>query len=229
MLTTDDVLAILRAEPVFSCAGASALTELAVLAHEQRYPQQTLVAGRGTLPTSLWYVAEGALDLGFYSGAGRLAQLPPIAPGSWAPWVGCFNLSPLPHDIWTAAHTRLVAFPAAAVRRLAERTPGVYERLVQIFGDQLRQLITWTLTANIASPDRRLAYLLASICRAASPTHDGPHTLALTQERIAAMGFGSRQYVAQTVAALRDRGLIRCAYGRLDVLSLRGLDDFAVL
>lgn len=220
-----DAFSLLRAAPVFAAAPDAALTDLAALGREARFPARTLLAARGQQPDRIWCVLEGAVELGFYSEDGRPALLGPIAPGGWATWLGCFHDAPLPHDLWTGPATRLMAFPTTAVRALAQAHPQVYPAVMAHVGQRLRELISWSLAASLVHPERRLALLLAIACR--SGVADGPHRLGLTQDRIAASGFGARQRVARLLAGLVRRGLIETVYGGVIVPSRAALEAFA--
>ena len=222
-------LEALTRSAVFAGLPPAELAALGALAAEARFDRPTLLAARGERPASLWPVLSGAVEIGLYSESGRTAQLAPILSGGWATWLACFQDQPLPHDLWTGPDTRLLAFPAAEVRALAARRPEVYPRLINRIGERMRDLIGWALAASLSDPERRLAYLLAVTARGLADGGDGPVTLRLTQDRIAAMGLGTRQRVARLLRALAARGLIFRGYGALEVPSLHRLEAFATL
>lgn len=226
---SQSALEALTASPVFADVPLPDLTALAAIAVEEHYAPSSLLAAQGERARYLWRVVEGSVEIGLFSAAGRTAQLAPILPGGWATWLACFDDAPLPHDLWTSGGTRLIAFPAKAVRDLAERRPQVYPVLIHRIGERMRDLIGWALAASLSDPERRLAYLLAVTARAPADGRDGPIELALTQERIAAIGLGTRQRVARLVRGLSDRGLVRQGYGVLTIPSLRRLENFAML
>ena len=58
---------------------------------------------------------------------------------------------------------------------------------------------------------------------------DGPVDLALTQDRLAAMGLGTRQRVARLLRALAGRGLVEPGYGMLRIPSVPRLEAFAMV
>lgn len=226
-MTSFDPLAVLAASPVFAALPPAAAAELAGLAREAVFDRPTLLAARDSRPGSLWHVLEGGVEVGLFSAGGRPAVLGPILPGGWATWLSCFHDSPLPHDLWTGPDTRLLAFPVATVRRLAQENPQVYPPLITLVGDRMRDLIGWSLAAGLSSPQRRLAWLLASLCRPLAG--DGPHRLRLTQEHLAATGFGTRQRVARLLALLEQDGLTDSGYGEIVVPSRARLEAFAAL
>jgi CRP/FNR family cyclic AMP-dependent transcriptional regulator len=227
MIDQADPLTVLAASPVFAALPAAAAAELATLAREEVYDRPTLLAARDTRPGSLWHVLAGGVEVGLFSAGGRPAVLGPILPGGWATWLSCFHDAPLPHDLWTGPETRLLAFPAATVRRLALENPQVYPPLIALVGDRMRDLIGWSLAAGLASPERRMAWLLSSLCRPLPG--DGPHRLRLTQDHLAATGFGTRQRAARLLAALQQRGLVEHVYGAVAVPSRARLEAFAAL
>lgn len=226
-IMSDRVVALLRRSPIFSVAPETELAALAALAVEARFEVPTLLVARGDCPQQLWHVLQGAVEIGLFSAKGRPARLAPIQPGGWATWISCFSQTPLPHDLWTTAGARLLAFPSAAVRSLSDRHPQIYPQLIARIGERMRDLIGWSLAASLSDPERRLAYLLAVTARDHTGAGDGPMALSLTQDRIAAMGLGSRQRVARLLRSLAARGLIATAYGAVSVRSVRALEAFA--
>jgi len=220
-------LTVLAASPVFAALPPAAAAELAGLAREETFARPTLLAARDSRPDRLWHVLEGGVEVGLYSAGGRPAVLGPILPGGWATWLSCFHDAPLPHDLWTGPDTRLLAFPVATVRRLARANPQVYPPLITLVGDRMRDLIGWSLAAGLSSPERRMAWLLSSLCRPLSG--DGPHRLRLTQDHLAATGFGTRQRTARLLAVLEQKGLVDCAYGAVIVTSRARLEAFTAL
>ncbi|MBI1407643.1 MAG: helix-turn-helix domain-containing protein [Caulobacter sp.] len=227
MTSLCDPLECLKATEVFAAAPDAALAGLAGLAREEHYTDRSLLTARGATPDRLWHVLEGSVELGLYSEAGRPALLAPIMAGGWATWLGCFHRAPLPHDLWTGPNTRLLAFPAAAVRRLGQDCPAILPAVINRIGERMRDLIGWSLAASLSDPERRLANLLAVSARGVSASGDGSVELALTQDRLAAMGFGTRQRVARLIRALTDRGLVEGRYGRIRICSPEALDAFA--
>jgi len=224
--TDAEALTVLRASAVFAGAAPADLAHLAGLARQELYPVRALLVARGARPDRLWCVLEGAVELGLYAEDGRPALLGPILPGGWATWLGCFHPAPMPHDLWTVPATRLLAFPAAAVRDLAAANPGVQGRVIERIGERMRELIGWTLAAGLSDPERRLAYLLAVISRGLPGPAGGPAELSLTHDRLAAMGLGSRQRVARLLTRLAARGLVELRYGRVLVRSRKRLEAF---
>lgn len=222
-----DPLAILSAEPVFSVLAPDVARNLASLARVEVYPAASLLAERGSRPDLLWYIAEGSVELGLFSQGGRSAILGPILPGGWATWLACFHQAPLPHDLWTGPDTRLVAFPAAEVRRAAEDNGRVYAAVVARIGDRMRSLIGWHLASGLGSPERRLAWLLASLAQSASRQTDGTVDLRLSHEHLAATGFGSRQRVARLLGRLEAEGLIQRGYGTVRIPDWKALETYA--
>jgi len=227
MTRSPDPLAAVRGAFVFSVLPPEAQAGLAGLAREEVYPEESLLVRLGDTPDRLWFVCEGGVQLGLYRRDGRAMLLSPIVAGGWATWIACFNPGPLPHDLWTLPSTRLLAFPAEAVRHLAATHPAVYPRVIERIGDRVRDLVRWSFAGGLAEPERRLAVLLAQICREHRPGHDGPHEISLTLERIGRMGIGSRQLVARSLALLAAEGLVERRYGRVRVRSVRALDDYA--
>jgi CRP-like cAMP-binding protein len=226
---TSPALDALTGSAVFADVPIPELAALAALAVEERFAVPTRLAERGDQPPRLWRVMEGSVEIGLFSESGRTAQLAPILPGGWATWLACFHQAPLPHDLWTGHDTRLLAFPAQAVRNLAARNPQIYPHLVARIGERMRDLIGWALAASLSDPERRLAYLLIVTARDSGEGPDDPVVLPLTQERLAATGLGSRQRVARLLSGLARRGLVECGYGVVRIPSRQKLEAFVMV
>jgi CRP-like cAMP-binding protein len=227
MIRSPDPLAAVQGAYVFAVLPPDAQAGLARLAREEVYPEESLLVRLGETPDRLWFVCEGGVQLGMYRRDGEAMLLSPIVAGGWATWIACFIPGPLPHDLWTMPSTRLLGFPVDAVRHLAEAYPEIYPRVIERIGDRVRDLIRWSFAGGLAEPKRRLAVLLAQICREHRPGQDGPHEIPLTLERIGRMGFGSRQLVARSLTVLEAEGIVERSYGRILVRSLRALDEYA--
>ena len=125
-LSKDQVVDLLKTSPVFGGIPDDEIVRLATLARQDYFPDRTLLIPADTQPDQVWYVLEGNVQTGIFSQSGKPASLPPIASGEWMPWMGCFLDTPVSHEYWCDAQSRLLSLPTKTVRMLAQRHPQIY-------------------------------------------------------------------------------------------------------
>ena len=177
-------------------------------------------------PEHLRYVHRGGIELTFSTIDGRVASLPRIRPGEWATWLGCFRDEPQKNDIWSTPSSVLVAFPVHAVRDALVKNPQALLAVIDLIGDRTRTLVQWTLSANVAAPEQRLARMILAVMTGTGD-QGGPSQVRMTQEHLGNLGLGSRQRVARLLRKLVQRKLIQAHYGVIYVPSRRKLRKFA--
>ena len=217
-----DAAAILQASPVFRHLDASARRDLAALARLERCPQRTLLVQRTEAPASMRYIVSGAVELSLSASDGRTAKLPPLAEGDWATWLGCFQDSPLAHDLWSAPDSVFLAFPTLAVRTAVSASAPALVEAISMIGQRLRALVAWTLASNLVSDEQRLAHLLLHVSE-----NQQAGDASVTHEQLAQLGLGSRQRVGRMLKQLEARGLVECRYGGVAISSCERLLAFS--
>ncbi len=225
-LSKDQVVDLLKTSPVFGGIPDDEIVRLATLARQDYFPDRTLLIPADTQPDQVWYVLEGNVQTGIFSQSGKPASLPPIASGEWMPWMGCFLDTPVSHEYWCDAQSRLLSLPTKTVRMLAQRHPQIYLEALKTVGGRLNRMMSWYLASRLLVPEKQLAYLLAGLYPAGQMD---PITLTLSLEQIAAMGFGTRQRVARILARLEKRGLLKRGFKSVSIFSRRDLVRFSTL
>lgn len=225
-LSKDQVVDLLKTSPVFGGIPDDEIVRLATLARQDYFPDRTLLIPADTQPDQVWYVLEGNVQTGIFSQSGKPASLPPIASGEWTPWIGCFLDTPLPHEYWCDAQSRLLSLPTKTVRMLAQRHPQIYLEALKTIAGRLNGMMSWYLASRLLDAEKQLAYLLAGLYPIGQ---QDPFLLALSLEQIAAMGFGTRQRVSRILTKLEERGLIKRGFKSISILSRRELVQFSAV
>lgn len=215
---------ILRSCAVFAHLEEASLSGLAKLARREVHSQRTLLVANRSTPQHLRYVVRGRVDLTLVSDDGRAASLP-AGPGKWATWLGCFHPAPIEHEMWSAAGSEYLAFPAVAVRKAVENNPRALMEVIRLIGDTTRTLIGWALASTLFTPEKRVAYALMAIV-GSQKANEAATPMRITQEQIGQMGLGTRQRVSRILKALADRGLVELSYGSIGVVSAERLASF---
>jgi len=225
-LSKDQIFDLLKSSSVFCDIPEDEISRLSALARQDYFPDRTLLISADTHPEQIWYVLDGSIQTGIFSQSGKLASLPPIARGQWTPWMGCFLDTPLPHEYWCDAQSRLLSLPTKAIRAIAQRHPQIYLKALKTVAGRLNGMISWYLASRLLDPEKQLAYLLAGLYPAGQTDQ---YTLTLSLEQIAAMGFGTRQRVARILARLENRGLLQRGFKSVSIFSRRDLVRFSTV
>ncbi len=220
-----DVRAILQ-PTLFGRLGPVLLEEVARDARVERYAVPSLLCAAGTPLQRLRLVVAGRIELVARTASGKAVTISEIEPGDWASWLPCFMPVTPEHDLCAGADSIFIALPVATVRSFCDDHPQMYPWVIAEIGRRLRLLTEWAGQSVLMGPEQRMAKLIGLMAldrKAAAP----PHTLNVTQGRLASLARCSRQSGNLLLRALERRGLIRLAYGRCEIPDLAQLLAFA--
>jgi CRP/FNR family cyclic AMP-dependent transcriptional regulator len=186
-------------------------------------PEQLLFT-RGAPPCGLYAVLEGSLRIRGLDASGRESLLTIAEPPSWFGEISLFDRAPRTHDAVANTRTTLMKVPQDALEHLLERSPAYYRELallltakVRLLMVQLEDLATMPLSVRLA---RRLLHMSQGYGEF-GPL--GRKTLEVRQEQLGAMLNTSRQSVNTQLKEFASDGLLRVAYGRIELLDIEGL------
>lgn len=184
----------------------------------------TLLCGAEERPALLYLVRQGQIELTAQSADGEEMTISALGPGSWISWLGLFDSRPAEHDIVGTSGSRIIAFPAKLIREAVETVPECYPAIIAEIGMRFRALIQWVEQSALRGRDRRLAQLLLSLARTSG---EGENTVLLTRAKIARLMGCSRQTLHGALGELVSKGLVRTAYGRIEIADPAGLERLA--
>lgn len=130
----------------------------------------------------------------------------------------------------TLVSSTLVAFPVAAVRDVARRSPATIDLLVGLFDYRLTRAVELATEISSFPVERRLATLLVRLSDAhGRALTDGSTVVAVPvhQGDLARMIGTSRQRISTTISAWRAHGVVRTPGGRLTITDLDWLAAIA--
>jgi CRP-like cAMP-binding protein len=193
---------------------------------------RTLAAGerlfsRGDVPDGLYALVDGAIRVFGSSELGKEALLTVLEPPGWFGEISMFDGQPRTHDASAAVGSTIVHVPQVALDAMMAREPRWWR--------ELGQLATWKLRlAFLAMEDAALLPIGARLARRLSMMAQGygergvaSRTVEVSQDQLALMLSSSRQTVNHLLKDLEARGLVRLAYGSIEILDLEALTRLA--
>lgn len=212
-----------------SCLGVMpehALSRLAAASRVERYEQETLVHPARVPLNWLRLVVTGQVHLVARRQDGDEVNLSDFGPGTWATWLACFMSAPTEHDFYAAGDSCVIAVPVALVREQCAEHPAVYPLIIEEIGSRMRLLMAWAGQSVMAAPEQRMAKLICLSLHAQGQRGQFG-SLKTTQARLAKLARCSRQSANALISQLEARGLIRQAYGTIEVDDVNALWAFS--
>lgn len=203
----------------------AALDELCATATVQHYREPMLLIGTHRPADDIWLVVEGQIEIFDRQAIGPEGLIGAIGPGRWFSWTGLFMGGASPQDCFAATDTTLLCVPGAVMRDLLARHPALYPRVIVEIGGRMQLLMQLVGASIVGDPTQRLAVLLNAL-GSIQLRHGGPLHLSASHARLAQMLGVSRQVVGKSLETLEQRGLVRRAYGMIELLDLPGLRGF---
>ena len=220
-----DVMACLKATRL-GALPEPALARLVAASRVERCERETLLHPAHTPLDWLRLVVTGYIHIVARRQEGDEVSLADIGPGAWATWLACFMRSPTEHDFYSSADACFIAVPTALVRTLCDEHPAVYPLIIEEIGMRTRLLMAWTGQSVMAAPEQRMAKLICLLLQAQG-LQGTSGSLKTTQARLAKLARCSRQSANTLVNQLEARGLIRQAYGSIEIDDVRALWAFS--
>lgn len=182
---------------------------------------------RGDPPCGLYAVLEGSIRAGAVSYSGKEALLSLIEPPYWFGEVCLFDGQPRTHDAVAEGPTLLLQVPQAPLLALLERQPGYWRNFALLMSQKLRLAFIALEEISLLPAAPRLARRVLMIAKNYGELSGPPRIIQLPQERLASMLALSRQTTNQILKDLQNQGIVRLAYGEIEILDLERLRQAA--
>lgn len=179
---------------------------------------------RGDPPSGLYAVLDGAIRFSGTTDDGKEALLALSEAPAWFGEVSVLDGQPRTHDAVAEGTARVLWLPQDKVLELMEQNPRRWREIGLLAALKLRMAFATLEAAAILPLPVRIAARL--VMMAEGYGHRQGHTLRsveVGQETLANMLSTSRQSVNQTLKDLEARGLLKVAYGRIEILDLDAL------
>jgi CRP/FNR family transcriptional regulator, cyclic AMP receptor protein len=194
--------------------------------HERRVPSGGLAMRRGE-PAAHWVgVIEGLLKMSVSLPDGRHSTFTGVTSGGWAGEGSLLRPGAWRYDGVAVRDTRLALMPRATFERLLATSLPFNRFLLQHLNARLSLFIGIAEFDRLLGPDARVARCLASLFDADLYPNAGSF-IQLSQEEIGLLAAVSRQRANQALHRLECEGLLRVAFGGVNVLDLPGLRGYS--
>jgi len=180
----------------------------------------------GRMPTSVFLLRKGAVEIARVGPRGRRVGLALVGPGEAFGFLGLLEATDWPHVATAVEACELWPVPAGEFRRLCRHHPGFTLEVARTlsgkaiaFSAKIESLLFKTIQA-------RLADCLGALAERFGRGTDGGWRLdvPLTQQNLADLIGASRQHVSSALARLADHGLIRRPRGRAGRYEILDMD-----
>lgn len=218
----------LLASSWFGTLDAALQDALVDIAAVRRLGAGEILFQRGDAPDGLYCVVEGTVRIGATSADGREALLAVLEPVNWFGEIGVFDRQPRTHDARADGNTTLLHMPQAALIALLENSPALLHAFALLLTHKLR--LTFTVleeTALLPAPVRVARRLLLMADGYGDLRLGTRRVLRLPQEQLAQLLALSRQTVNQVLKDFQARGMLKLAYGEIELLDFAGLREVA--
>jgi CRP-like cAMP-binding protein len=168
--------------------------------------------------TGVLVLLSGVLELFCKAPGDREVLIGHLLPGAALGQTTRFGGGPRLVTAICQADARVLQVSDRALSRIATDAPHVWEAVSALLYLQLRNLLEMVAELSALSPRERLARRLAAMGRAAPGER-----LRLTQQALGEMVGLTRKTANAYLAAFEREGLVRRAYGGIEVLDAPGL------
>ena len=183
---------------------------------------------RGDPPDGLYCVVEGGIRVRATTADGREALLAVLEPVNWFGEIGVFDRQPRTHDARADGNTALLHVPQAALIALLDSSPALLHAFALLLTHKLRlTFIVLEETALLPAPVRVARRLLLMAEGYGDLRLGTRRVLHVPQERLAQLLALSRQTVNQVLKDFQARGILRLAYGEIELLDFASLQQLA--
>lgn len=184
---------------------------------------------RGDPSTALFQVLSGRVRIRNYSSAGKELLYTYMEAGDCFGELGLIDGESRHHDVDADSEADLAVLSAADFDRLREQYREIDHQLLRFMSRRTRRLYELYEQAFLLDLPHRLAQrlYLAGSSVARSAKEEVPPGLVISHEDLARMVGASRQSVSSILKDWERQGLLRQAYGKIVLLDLAALRQFA--
>lgn len=190
----------------------------------REFPAEAHVFARGDAPDGFYGLVQGTLRICGVGEGGKEAVLAVVEPPQWFGEIAVFDGLPRTHDGVTVTDAVVLHVPQTPLVAMLAEHPEWWRELGLLVTTKLR-------LAFLLMEDMTLLPLVPRVARRLALMAEGhgvwegrsQRVVRAPQEVLAAMVSASRQTTNQALKQLEARGLIKVAYGEVEILDLEGL------
>lgn len=203
--------------------------QVLAIATVREFEDGARIFARGDAPDGLYAVLDGHVHVSGVGEGGRGALLAVLAAPTWFGEISVFDGKPRTHDATACGAVKLLHVEEQALQNLLLAEPTFWRVLGILMASQLRLAFQVTEDLAVSSPRRRLARRLVMLARGYGDLElQSRRVVTIKQEELAMMLSLSRQTANQLLKELEARGLVKLAYGGIEILDLALLEAEAM-
>ena len=178
---------------------------------------------------ALFQVVKGRVQIRNYSASGKELLYTYMEPGDCFGELGLIDGESRHHDVDADGEAELAVLLSTDFSRLREQYRDIDHQLMVLMSRRTRRLYEIYEEAFLLDLPRRLAQRLHTIGGSVARTveEEAPPALVISHEDLARMVGASRQSVTSILKNWERQGLLRQAYGKIVLLDLDALRQFA--
>lgn len=224
--TAADKIAILQQADWYSYLPAAGIEQLATAARWKHYPKGSLIQAKGSDSIGVLGFVTGRARSSYTTRQGQEMVLSDLEPGLWIGELSTESGEPHTHDVFAKEDTTVLFIPKSDFLRAGEQWPELYHGLFNELVKRSRLLHDLVQVSHQGIPQKaKLAFRLIKLLDIYGvDSVDGTHiNIKLTQEELASLCGGSRQFVNRTIKSWSEAGIINYKRGRIVVLDSKAL------
>ena len=228
-MSTKDVTAFLRANPVFAGIPGSEIEVVAALVTEEAHRARAFIFAEGDTPSWFYVVRTGHVKIVRHSKTGKDVVLELLGAGEVFGGVAVIEKRPYPASAQATEPTVVLKIPADPVIALAERHPGFIKEMALMIGRRLRTAHDSVKSLAVDPVEARLAATLLRLAEREGARGKDGVTLPfhLTRQSLADMSGTTVETAIRVLSRWLKEGLLTDEGGRFVVGDLEDLRALA--
>lgn len=191
-------------------------------------PAEGRLFSRGDAPDGLYAALSGSIRIAGLSEGGKEAVLAVVEPPQWFGEIAVFDRLPRTHDAIATVETVVLHLSTAALDSVLSQNPTRWRDLGLLVTAKLRLAFVVMEDMALLPLLPRVAHRLVLMAEGYGEWSDrSSRVVKVSQELLAAMVSSSRQSTNQALKELEARGLIKAAYGEIEIVDLAMLRSTA--
>ncbi len=223
----ESAVELLRRVPLFTQLDEDELVRFSRVAVPRSFPPGTRVFHEGDRSDACYIVRSGDFRVTREHSDGRAITLASLGRGDIFGELAMLDGEVRSASVEALSDGELLALPAADVRALLARHPGITVKLVAALVRRLREANERISRQSFQTVPSRVAGVLSQLVADETPVSDGGGiTIRMNQADLAQLAGTSRESVSRFLAELERAGVVRCGRGRVTVLEAPKLRNY---
>jgi CRP/FNR family cyclic AMP-dependent transcriptional regulator len=187
------------------------------------------ILSRGDEPKGMFCVVDGAIRVFGDAGASREPLYMIVEPPSWLGELSVIDGLPRPHNATADVASELIHVPQPAIDAILAAEPRYWRDFALLVAQRLRLAMLALEDSSLSPPLVRAARRLALMIDGYGDHTHQHRSVELSQEQLATMINVSRQTVNQLLKELEALGMVKLAYGEIEIVDVAALQRLASL